>query len=145
MGEKDKMKMRVVKQKVDAGDAAEAQTSKPMVVGLARPRPDHGLRPVQEQIAESSVHYCNWQYEGAREDWPLHMAERHVARMYPYAKPSALLVDFADTEEEKFICEEKAKRIRKRGYRYLIVSNGMTVEQALEQLGEPGGVADRTN
>lgn len=136
-------KLSVIKPKDEAFEqAAEKQTSAlvPQSKGSA-----HGKTPVPDQVAGSSVYYVNWEYPGAREDFPHALGDRFVHRMYPYAKPSKLLVDMADTDEEKKICERKATFIRRRGMRYLVISKGMTLEEAQQQLGEADALVNGNN
>lgn len=122
-------KMRVAKNT----DSPLDQKPKVVVARLSRPQ-DHGLKTIPDQVAASSVYYRNWEYKGAREDFPNHLTPRFIDRMYPYAVPSPLLVDFAQSPGELSQCEAKAPRVRARGYRYLILKPGMDINAALEQL-----------
>lgn len=132
----------MVEQKQDQAESAQetVMSDRPVVHSTPiRHKPD---RSVPEQIAGSQVRYHNWEYEGAREDWPTSLEERFIHTMYPFAKPSKLLVDYADTDEQKRICEAKAVKLKRRGFRYLVISRGTTLAEACQQLGEEHVLVD---
>jgi peptidoglycan/xylan/chitin deacetylase (PgdA/CDA1 family) len=89
---------------------------------------------LSEAIADSDVFIRNWYYAGSAVDFPHHTEMRYVDRYFPYAKGGALLLDFPQDEQDLKKCEGKSVSIKARGYRYLIVTKHMNLNDALEAL-----------
>lgn len=93
------------------------------------------LVPLFEEISKSKVFYRNWYFPGCKLAFPTKPHLHFVTRYYPYATPP-LLVDEPTTEWDEKDCLEKARYLRQAKFRYLIFSTNMTMDEALEQLGE---------
>lgn len=91
---------------------------------------------VAERVAENSVSYRNFKYQGGMEAFPNEPTMRTVDQIYPYAIGGELLVDSPNTPSEIAACARKAAVLKKLGYRYLIVQADMDEFSAMEQLGE---------
>jgi hypothetical protein len=62
--------------------------------------------------------------------------------MYPYAKPSRLLVDMPMTAFDNLQCLKKQDFCRANGFRYLILKPEMSFDEAMASLEECDGVAN---
>lgn len=97
------------------------------------------LDAVIDTIADSKFHILNFKWEGAEKDFPYEPQFRHVRFYYPNAKGGPLFVDMPQLPHEIELCKRKQVLLKFRGYRYLVFSRGMSVADALEELGEwPG-------
>ena len=89
---------------------------------------------IAEQIAEDDHHQLNWYYPEYKEVFPRDKKCQYVGKMYPHAKGGKLLVDEPRFEHEMAHCRLKQRELKKLGYRYLIITPEMTIEQARLEL-----------
>lgn len=89
-----------------------------------------------EQIAGSTIYSKNFKWSGANADFPHSPALRTVEYCYPFAVGGTLLIDVCGQNDSPNTFKEKAKVLKKRGYRYLIQTDKMSIMDAMVQLGE---------
>lgn len=94
------------------------------------------LTTVAEKLAGDQFCYNRWYYPHGAKLFPLDIRAQYVSKYYPHAKNGPLLVDEPRTSTEEKFCHEKGKFLKGLGYRYIVVRNGTTEFDALEQLGE---------
>lgn len=90
---------------------------------------------VAERVAESTVSFRNFKFEGAKDAFPNEPALRTVDQYFPYAVGGELLVDYPVTKAHDAECGRKAEVLKKLGYRYLVVKPDMDEFAAKEELG----------
>ncbi len=92
--------------------------------------------PIASDVAKTRIHIRNWRWPGAVNDFTLEPWLRTVDRFYINAVGGPLAVDeprprtglgFED-------CRRKAKALFKRGIRYLVIEDGMSLTSALLRL-----------
>lgn len=98
------------------------------------------LGSVADRLAGSTFHYRNWYYKEGKEKFPQHDNLRYVSKMYPYAEGGMLLVDEPRFPYELERCNAKKEVLLKLGYRYLIITQSMTLSEAAEVLNELGHI-----
>lgn len=135
-------KMKVVRRQADSDAEMPSETTRAAKVEAKLSSMEHGTRPIPDRVAESGVYYRNWEIPGAREEFPYHIELRFVDRMYPYAKPSALLVDMPQTAFDNLQCLKKGDFCKEMGIRYLILKPEMSYEEAMASLEGSDGVAN---
>ena len=96
------------------------------------PRERH--RSLSEAIADSDVYILNWYYAGSAIDFPHHPEMRLVDRYFPYAKGGALLIDAPQDNQDLDLCKKKSIALRAKGYRYLILTKHMNLNDAMDEL-----------
>lgn len=91
-----------------------------------------------DKIAEDTFFIRNYKYYGSDKQYPetVDHAMRTVSKAYPYAKGGLLLVDEPLNELEMIRAYEKAKTLKKLGFRFVVVERDSTLDMLLEQLGE---------
>ena len=135
-------KMKVVRRQADSDAEMPSENVREQRMEAKVANLDHGTKPIPDRVAESSVHYRNWEIPGAKEHFPYHLDLRFVDRMYPYAKPSALLVDMPQTAFDNLQCLKKSDYCKSKGIRYLILKSEMSFEEAMASLEESDGVGN---
>lgn len=94
------------------------------------------LSSIPDKIAgDKTLIHTNWIYPGAASEFPNEAGMHWVDKCYAFAKPR-LLVDFAQSEWQIARCKRKAEAMKRLGHRYLYMTPNITMEQAVEQLGE---------
>ena len=94
-----------------------------------------------EQAARSSVFFKNHYVDELREQFKHFDRMKRVDKAFPYAKlsptgePVLALFDEPTTEADLEVCYQKAKVMKKLGYRYAIIEKDSTLFDVLEQLG----------
>lgn len=86
------------------------------------------------KIAESEIYMRNYQWQGAREDFPHEPTLRCVDKYYPYAVGGPLLVDEPNHPREIEASKRKAEILKKRGYRFLYLTREMSEQDAYQIL-----------
>lgn len=131
-----KTKMTVVQRPMDS----DAEMADPDTRAIEARREARTLRDltmtIPEQVAKSKVHFRNYEFKEGRKEFHYHRDLRFVEKMFPYALPKPLLVDQPQTPQHLEECQRKAVVLKRLGYRYLIFSPSMTIEEALDFLGE---------
>jgi len=84
-----------------------------------------------DKIAKSRLYVRNWQWPGAREDFPHEPGMRAVDKYYPYAAGGPLLVDEPTTARDLDDAKRRAKFVQKRGYRYVYLTRDMDEHDAM--------------
>lgn len=87
-----------------------------------------------EQLAGTPFYIRNWKWHGAVEDFPNEPWLRCVDKFYPKAQMGPLAVDEPDLPQDMVACERKAKFMKKRNIRYLILKPGMSLQEAQVEL-----------
>lgn len=134
---------KVIRRRVDS------TTSVPVVstasieneMKLSHATPAHAFESLSDKIARHRFFNRNWISYDLKAEFPHAPRLWHVDKMYPYAtdfagKHRPLLVDEVRTEEDFSECERKKKVLESHGYRYVILENDTSYEDALIQLGE---------
>jgi hypothetical protein len=91
---------------------------------------------IPEQIAGNSTAFFNWKWPGAEKDFPAEPWLRTVKHYYPFPSngEKPLLADFPQLKNEFEACSRKAKILKGRGFRYIVVVPGMSMQEAMEAL-----------
>lgn len=101
---------------------------------LARARRARDLNTVAEQISGDKYCHINYQWPGAKEAFPFQPKLWNVDRYFPYAEGGPLFADepnrLGDIESLKL----KQAAMKALGHRYLLCTEGLKFEDALEQL-----------
>lgn len=92
------------------------------------------LQSTADRLAGSTFHYRNWYFHEGKEEFPQHNDMRCVDKMYPFAEGGQLLVDEPRTQFEIDQCNDKKKVLHRLGYRYVIITPGMSLLEAAEGL-----------
>jgi len=94
------------------------------------------LKSLHQKIAGHPMCHRNWAYRGSRTIFPDDLSMQLVSWYFPYAAGGALYIDdVAEGSADKYEIKSLAFKEFKIG-RYCYLTPGMTVEQALEQMGE---------
>lgn len=93
---------------------------------------------LSDHVAESSLYLRNYKFNEANQVYPdvTQVKYRFVTKMYPHAKKGMLLVDEPQNESEVMMAYEKQKKLKKLGYRHIVVESNTTLYDCLNQLGE---------
>lgn len=110
---------------------------KPQVVAL-KTSSGHGVRGhgLASKIAESDLSSRNFKFKDAETHFPLRPTWRTVDRYFPNAKGGPLLVDEPEDKADIDACAEKAKVLKKLGYRYVYLTKETDEYAARQMLGE---------
>lgn len=117
-------------------DLGDMDAKSPKVAGVKLREIDNGSRfqGIAEKIAQDKFCHINYYYPGGREAFPMREDMRRVAKFYPYAKGGPLFVDDLVHKKDEPKISEKKEIMKKLGHRYLILKQGMTETDALEQI-----------
>ncbi len=127
-------RQRSVRREFDDSES-EKSTDKPMLV-VSGGKVRNPKLSLSEQIAGTPYYIRNWKWSGAVEDFPNEPWLRCVDKFYPKAQMCPLALDEPTYEQDMVACERKARVLRKRNIRYLILKPNMTLEEALVQLAQ---------
>ncbi len=117
----------------DATDAKDAKQSAQLEAKVDKKK---ALTTIPEILAESKFHYKNWLWDQDKTHFPFHPRMRHVDLYYPEAQGGPLLIDFPMKEDHaKELQKAKQPIILKAGFRYICLSQNMSIEEAQETLG----------
>lgn len=101
---------------------------------LAAARRSRDLNTVAEQVSGDKFCHINFMWPGCKNAFPFQPKLWNVDRYFPYAEGGPLFVDepnrLADIESLKL----KQEAMKKLGHRYLLCTEGLKFEEALEQL-----------
>lgn len=91
-----------------------------------------------DHIAESNLFIRNFKFLEADTLYPdINFVDyRFVTKMYPHAKKGMLLVDEPRSENQTKMAYEKQKKLKKLGYRHVVIEEDTTLYDCLMQLGE---------
>lgn len=91
-----------------------------------------------DHVAQSNLFIRNFKFLEADQIYPdiVFVDYRFVTKMYPHAKNGMLLVDEPRTENQIHMAYEKQKKLKKLGYRHIVIEENTTLYDCLEQLGE---------
>lgn len=89
-----------------------------------------------EKIAGSKIVRKNWIYPNATQLFPFQPRHRYCDLLFPFAAGGALAVDEPLDDEDAAACCLKRQHLAKKCIRYVYITRDMSIEQALEQLGE---------
>lgn len=114
----------------------KSMDEKPVIVKatLANTIQRDSSKTIPEQIAGNSVAFYNWKWPGAEKDFPTEPWLRTVKHCFPYAKDGMILADYPQVGGEFSACERKSRVLKSKGYRYIIVTQNMTLHEAMEIL-----------
>lgn len=120
----------------DALEQSMDSAPKTFAVGLtATIEQRNPSKTIPEQIAGNSVSFYNWKWPGAEKDFPIEPWLRTVKHCFPYAKGGMILADYPMLANERAACERKAKILKEKGFRYIVVHPDTTLHEAREILG----------
>ncbi len=116
------------RQTVRRKDSSPDSDAKPLLVVNGKQNRDPRFN-LAEQISGTQYYIRNWKWSGAVEDFPNEPWMRCVDKFFPRAGVGPLAIDEPVMESEMVACERKAKALKKRGIRYLVLKEGMTLQQ----------------
>lgn len=86
---------------------------------------------IADQVAGNSYHYKNFYYPGGAESFPHEIDMRMVDKYYPNAVGGPLLIDEPMLPDDVRKCEVKAKALKEKGFRYLVIRRESTLEECM--------------
>lgn len=95
--------------------------------------PSH-FRSLSEQVAQHRLYEKNKIFHDLKEAFPAKWTMWHVDRYFPYAKGGPLAVDEPNHPADVVESFEKQKLLLSKGIRMVVLTYGITLNQALEQL-----------
>lgn len=120
-------------QKTDSGDEKDDDTATERRKHAAALR-SRELNTVAEQIAEEKFHHINFMWPGGQKAFPFNSKMWTVSRYFPYAKGGPLFVDEPRRVDEVKELELKREAMKQLGNRYVVITEGMSYVDALEQM-----------
>lgn len=143
MGRNSQVAGRVIRRKVDETTHVPVMSTASIEndMKLSHAKPAHEFESLSDKIARHKFFNRNWISYDLKAEFPRDHRLWHVDKMYPYAtdfagKHKPLLVDEVRTEEDHRECLRKKAVLERHGYRYVILENDTSYEDALIQLGE---------
>lgn len=116
----------------DAVDKADAKQAASLEAKVER---NKEFKTIPEQVAESKFYYRNWLWDLGAKFFPHSPKFRHVDYYFPDAVGGPLLVDCSQRlNDSAELIKAKVKPIREAGFRYIVLTYGMGIDEAAERL-----------